>query len=61
MKDIRNELIKTNKPIIEISKESKVSRQTIYNIINGSVMPKIPTVKSLCIVLKLDPKEYIIH
>ena len=59
MKDLRNELLQSNTTVTALSRASKISRQTIYDIMRGAVRPKIPTVKALCSVLNLDYKEYI--
>jgi len=59
MQDIRKEIIASNISITELSRQSGISRQTIYSIINQDVYPKISTVKALCDVLGVNYRNYI--
>lgn len=40
--------------VIEIAKKAKISKQTIYNIMNKSHYPELDSVLDICKVLKLN-------
>ena len=43
----------------QFEKETGVTRQTIYNIINGTTKPCVLTVKKICAYFGADYKDYI--
>lgn len=58
VKKLADAILNSKINISELSRKSKVSRQTIYNILNGAVSTvSFENVESLCNVLKLSSKE----
>lgn len=60
MKDLKT-LIKNHSDISisELAREIKVTRQTIYNVLNDKNIPTIPTIKSICKYFNVDYKDYV--
>lgn len=56
LKDLINDNLMIS--LRQFAKESGVSRQTLYNIMNG-FKPTVLTVKKICAYFKVDYKEYL--
>ena len=50
---------KLNVSISQFSKEAKISRMTIYNILNDKFEPSLVTTKKICEYFGVDHRDYI--
>lgn len=55
LKDLINE---RNESLLSLSQNTKVARQTLHNIINGTRTPSLLTVKKICSYFNVDWHDY---
>lgn len=56
LKDLINDRLMIS--LRQFAKECGVTRQTIYNILNGKYPPSLLTVKKICAYFGVDYKDY---
>lgn len=57
LKDLINDRLMIS--LRQFEKECGVTRQTVYNILNGKGKPSLLTVKKICAYFGVDYKDYI--